>query len=138
MKRLLFISILLTLPLYSLQSSEADSVKKAQEVAQKWLQLIDQKKYSKSWEQAANMFKAQVKKNDWKQKVKVVRDKVGEFESRKVKMSKFLTTLPGAPKGEYVVLQFESSFKNHQNAIETITPMKDGDGQWRVSGYYIK
>lgn len=138
MKNILFIATLLLLPLINTYSTEQETIKKAQEVATKWLELIDQKKYNKSWEKAANMFKAQVKKTDWKQKVKVVRDKVGNFESRKVKMSKYLTTLPGAPKGEYVVFQFETSFKNHKNAVETITPMKDGDGQWRVSGYYVK
>ncbi|MGA9534411.1 MAG: DUF4019 domain-containing protein [Desulfobacterales bacterium] len=27
---------------------------------------------------------------------------------------------------------------NKTSAVETITPMLDKDGQWRVSGYYIK
>ncbi|MEJ2473814.1 MAG: DUF4019 domain-containing protein [Desulfobacterales bacterium] len=28
--------------------------------------------------------------------------------------------------------------ENKTAAVETITPMLDKDGQWRVSGYYIK
>jgi hypothetical protein len=28
--------------------------------------------------------------------------------------------------------------KNKRSAVETITPMRDPDGQWRVSGYFIK
>ncbi|MGB5422961.1 MAG: DUF4019 domain-containing protein [Desulfobacterales bacterium] len=28
--------------------------------------------------------------------------------------------------------------ENKASAVETITPMLDKDGQWRVSGYYIK
>ena len=43
-----------------------------------------------------------------------------------------------SPDGQYVVIQFTSSFENKKSAIETITPMLDPDGQWRVSGYYIK
>ncbi len=44
----------------------------------------------------------------------------------------------GAPDGEYVVIQFETSFEHKRSAIETVTPMMDRDGKWRVSGYYIK
>ena len=35
--------------------------------------------------------------------------------------------------GKYVY-----SFGNKKAAVETITPMLDKDGKWRVSGYYIK
>ena len=34
--------------------------------------------------------------------------------------------------------RFESSFEHKASAVETVTPMKDADGTWRVSGYYIK
>jgi ribosomal protein S17E len=37
-----------------------------------------------------------------------------------------------------VVIQFKTSFEHNPDAVETVTPMKDSDGQWRVSGYYIK
>ena len=47
-------------------------------------------------------------------------------------------SLPGAPDGEYVVLQFDTSFANKKEAVETVTPMLDKDGKWKVSGYYIK
>ena len=50
----------------------------------------------------------------------------------------YATSLPGAPDGEYVVIQYKTSFVNKKDAIETITPMLDKDGKWRVSGYYIK
>jgi hypothetical protein len=46
--------------------------------------------------------------------------------------------LPGAPDGEYVVIQFETSFENKKSAIETVTPMIEINGGWRVSGYFIK
>ncbi len=43
----------------------------------------------------------------------------------------------GAPDWEYVVLQFLADIENKAQAVETITPMLD-EGQWRVSGYYIR
>jgi hypothetical protein len=36
------------------------------------------------------------------------------------------------------VIQYDSVFANKASAVETITPMLDADGVWRVSGYYIK
>jgi len=38
----------------------------------------------------------------------------------------------------YVVIEFTASFENKKSAIETVTPMMDKDGKWRVSGYYVK
>jgi hypothetical protein len=45
---------------------------------------------------------------------------------------------PGAPDGKYVVIRYETSFRNKKAATETVTPMLDADGRWRVSGYFIK
>ena len=58
--------------------------------------------------------------------------------SRQVISTKYATSLPGAPDGEYVVIQFKTSFENKASAVETVTPMKDPDGEWRVGGYFIK
>jgi hypothetical protein len=58
--------------------------------------------------------------------------------TRKLKSAAYTKTLPGAPDGEYVVIRYESSFEHKQSAVETVTPMLDKDGVWRVSGYYIK
>jgi hypothetical protein len=49
-----------------------------------------------------------------------------------------MTRLPAAPDGNYVVLKYDTSFENKKSATETIAPMLDKDGKWRVSGYYIK
>src|SRR3990172_8443962 len=45
---------------------------------------------------------------------------------------------PGAPDGQYVVIQYETSFERKSSAIETITPIREKDGKWRVAGYYIR
>ena len=58
--------------------------------------------------------------------------------SRELISISFAEELPGAPDGEYVVLQYKTSFENKKKAIETITPMLEKDGSWKISGYYIK
>lgn len=110
----------------------------ATRAAQDWLGLVDSGKYAESWESAAEYFKGMVKREDWEKMVAGARKPIGNVTYRKLVSSKYATSLPGAPDGEYVVITFKSSFANKQQAIETVTPMKDRDGVWRVSGYYIK
>jgi len=106
--------------------------------AKKWLTMVDQGKYEASWKEAAQYFKNAVTQDQWRQSLQAARRPLGALISRKVKSRAYMTSLPGAPDGEYVVIQFETSFANKKSAIETVTPMLDKDGSWRVSGYYIK
>jgi hypothetical protein len=79
-----------------------------------------------------------VSQSQWKSSLNSVRKPLGSLVSRKLKSAKYSKTLPGAPDGEYVVLQFTTSFENKKGAVETITPMLDKGGKWKVSGYFIK
>ena len=40
------------------------------------------------------------------------RKPLGEMEERKFKNSQYMTDIPDAPDGEYVVIQFETVFEN--------------------------
>ena len=123
---------------FSAPAADTDAVAQAQVAAKSWLVLVDDGKYGQSWDAAASLFKAAVTKAGWEKAVKGVRAPLGALKARKVKSATFARTLPGAPDGEYVVIQFDAQFENKAAAIETVTPMKDKDGTWRVSGYYIK
>jgi len=106
--------------------------------AEAWLELVDEEKYTESWRQGAEYFKAAVKPDQWAQSMRAFRQPLGSTVSRILKTKNYATSLPGVPDGEYVVIQYETSFENKESAIETITPTVDKDGIWRVSGYYIK
>ena len=110
----------------------------AQQSSDAWLVSIDSGKYADSWQEASSLFRAHVSKEQWQSMVGSVRDPLGKMLSRKLKSATSTKTLPGAPDGEYVVIQYESTFEHKQSAIETVTPMLDKDGKWRVSGYFIK
>jgi hypothetical protein len=68
----------------------------------------------------------------------VVRGSMGDLVSRQFKSARYSEMLPDSPDGNYVVLQFDTSFANKKDAVETVTPKLEPDGQWKVSGYYIK
>jgi len=115
--------------------SKEEAAKAASEA---WLALIDNGKYSESWNEGATYFKNAVSEAQWTKSIVAFRKPLGNILSRSLMSKKYTNTLPGAPDGEYVVIQYETSFENKKSAIETVTPMLDKDGKWRVSGYYIK
>jgi hypothetical protein len=123
-----------TIPALASEKSE----KRALEASQAWLILVDNEQYAESWETAAQYFKKAIARDQWNQSLNAVRKPLGKVMKRTVKSKQYATSLPGAPDGEYVVIQYETSFTNKKSSIETITPMLDRDGKWRVSGYYIK
>jgi hypothetical protein len=106
--------------------------------AQEWLALVDAGKYDESWDMAAAYFQGAVSKEQWKASLGAVRAPLGAVTSRTMASGNFHTQLPGAPDGKYFVIQYNTSFERKQQAVETVTPMQQPDGSWKVSGYYIK
>jgi hypothetical protein len=117
----------------------ADSREAAAEAAAlKWLALIDSGAYEQSWSAAASLFQAKVTQAQWEGAAAHVRGPLGAVQSRKLQSATFTRTPPGAPQGQYVIIQYSTVFANRPSATETVTPMKDTDGAWHVAGYYIK
>jgi hypothetical protein len=119
-------------------ASDSGKETAAVSAAEKWLATVDAGQYSASWKETAELFRNAVKSEQWEQSLQAVRKPLGKLISRKVQTKIYKTSLPGAPDGEYVIIQFETSFENKKAAIETVTPMMDKDEKWRISGYYIK
>jgi len=139
MKNMLRLGIIFLFFLGSVtQAAETDAINKAQDAAKAWLALVDAEKYGQSWDEAATLFRGGVSKVDWEKAVKPIRSQLGSLKSRTLKSVNFTRGLPGAPDGEYVVIQFDAQFEHKASAVETVTPMREKDGIWRVSGYYIK
>lgn len=119
-------------------ADDSAAVEEAKTAAVAWLEEIDVGKYGEAWDDAAPVIQMAVTKADWEKALKVARTPLGSLKSRKLKSAMFTKTLPGAPDGQYVVIQYETEFENKASATETITPALDKEGKWKVSGYYIK
>jgi len=131
------IALIVSISLSQLAGAD-EKTDQAVEAAKSWLGLVDSRHYRESWQEAAPFFKEKVQEADWVKMIAPVRDPLGDVKSRDLIGAQYTTSLPGAPQGEYVVMQFGTTFQNKPDAVETVTPMKDGGGVWRVSGYYIK
>jgi Protein of unknown function (DUF4019) len=134
---ILALALALSVPLRAYGQSSEEYEAKALEAAKAWLATVDAGDYGKSWDDAATLFRRALTKEDWVKAVSTVRAQVGKLSSRQVRSSQYITSLPGAPAGHYVVIQFDASFEKRK-AVETVTPMLDEDGVWRVSGYYVR
>ena len=130
--------LLLTLSLGIRVNAQQKPEQLAQQSSDAWLSLTDSGKYADSWQEAAQLFRNAVTKEQWLSAMRASREPLGKLLSRKLKSAAYTKTLPGAPDGEYVVIQYDTSFEHKQSAVETVTPMFDKDGKWRVSGYFIK
>ena len=101
-----------------------------------WIALVDQQRWDDSWGAAGTLFKSQIGQAQWVSAVRGVRAPLGPVVSRSLEGVTKACSLPGAPDGEYEVLQFRTSFANKKDAVETIVLAHEPSG-WRVNGYFV-
>ncbi len=141
MKSLARVAVFLVLALCYVGATAQDAnanVKAALDAAQQWLTTVDSGNYGQSWQEASSRFQQKVSKQQWEQALTDVQKPLGKVEQREFKNAVYETSLPGAPAGKYVVIQYKTKFSRGGMIIETITPMQEKNGEWRVSGYYVK
>jgi hypothetical protein len=118
--------------------SAGPAVSAAEAAAQAWLRLVDARHYDQSWDSAAAVFRSAVTKPAWSGAVREGRAPFEPLGERSLLGATYRTQLPNVPPGEYVVLQYRTKAGNGKTVVETVTPAKGPDGQWRVAGYYVR
>ena len=106
--------------------------------AQKRLMEIDNGQYAQSWQDASVFFQGGISEQKWESNMATDRKPLGGLESRKLASAQYVTQLPDAPTGQYVLMRFDTSFANKKYALETVTFRLEKDGQWKSAGYFIK
>jgi hypothetical protein len=119
-------------------SADEPAEKAAQAAARLWLGQIDAGNYGRSWNDASAYFKGAVTEKGWHDALNGTRKPLGNLATRKLGKAQNVKSLPGAPDGNYVVMQYETSFANKKSAVETVTFVQEKDGKWKAAGYYIK
>jgi hypothetical protein len=132
---LLFTFMIIVSGVSLLVASPEDEAKKS---AQEWLALVDAGKFMDSWKAAGTYLQRACKEDIWARDLDLKRKPLGKLVSRKLQSAKYGKPLNKVPDGDYVTLRFISSFENKKEAIETVTPVLQKDGNWKVSGYYIE
>jgi hypothetical protein len=119
-------------------AQDMEAISQAEAAATAWLALVDAGNYAGSWEQSAGLFKAALTQSSWVSAAQAKRAPLGALKLREVNSTAFTRKMPGARDGEYVVIMYASQFENRANATEIVTPVREKDGSWRVSGYDIR
>ena len=108
----------------------------AQTAARQWLAFVDRGDAQTTWGAAGKKFQSANSVAVWAAGLKKTRARLGTVTRRTAGPTRFQTTLPGSPDGEYVQLLFSTSFANKANGRETLTMEREADGTWRVIGYF--
>lgn len=125
-------------PAASAPDPNATAKQAAIEDVRSWLDLIDHGQYADSWQQAAAVFQSATTPDQWTGAVTSAREPLGEITSREVVASQLRESLPGAPPGNYVVIEYASAFAKKERAKEIVTAAQAPDGSWKVAGYFIE
>jgi hypothetical protein len=137
-KNFQMVTLLAVFLLMPAHAQSSDQHLKAQAAADSWLALIDAGNSAESWEQAAAFFRAAITKGKWQEAVQAARSPFGRLQQRMFKSAEPATSLPGAPDGQYMVIQYEAKFEHKAKALETVSTQLETDSSWRVIGYFIQ
>src|SRR3974390_2028432 len=119
-------------------SPSTEQGKAAADAAVPWLALVDSGQYGESWFQASSDFRGAASKEQWIHALNTVRAPLGKLVSRHLKSATHTTKLPNARPGEYVVVQYDTSYEKAPGMLEVVVAVQEKDEAWKVSGYFIK
>jgi hypothetical protein len=110
----------------------------AKQQADAWLSLLDTGRFGESWETAAPFLKARTARGTWAESAEGIRASMGVPRLRKLISLMETSSVPSAPPGRYVVVEYRSKFTRRPVAFESVTEMLCDDGEWRVAGYAVR
>jgi hypothetical protein len=121
-----------TAPLAPTTSDETAS-SEVQQLARRWLVLIDQGHWEDSYKETGSAFRKLNTLQVWAATNEKVRVPLGPVVSRTFLRQE---NLPAPPYG-YEVVKFRTSFANKADAVETVSLSRE-NGSWRVAGVTIE
>jgi hypothetical protein len=107
-------------------------------VSEQWLKKLDDGMYSHGYDDGSAHLKTQVTLEKWLENMNAFRKPLGKPGARKEINMYYEQNMPGSPEGEYVVVQYGTVYLQRDVIIETVVLIKEPDGVWRASGYFMK
>ena len=100
-----------------------------------WLREIDEGKYRESYESSSSVLQEKFSQEIWVVMLTNLREPLGIVGSRGLKKYSEVKSVDG---NEYRLILFDTHFSNQQDAVETVTFVKERDGAWKAAGYFIR
>jgi hypothetical protein len=138
MTKQLFAILLLFLFTPVVAADESDILQKVESSARSWLEFVDHGQYKESWENSSPLLKTKIPEAVWIKSLTTLRSSRGTINTRFIATAGAAKSLSGFPDGDYVVLQFYTTFTGKGLILETVTLAKTPDEVWQVCDYVIK
>ena len=133
-----FILLLLLFASDLVQADDSAILKAVESAARTWFELVDNAKYQESWETSSTLFKSRNSEVDWIKSITGIRTPRGAMTARYIATAGTTKSISGLPDGEYIVLQFYTTFAEKGLAMETVTLAKTAENAWQIADYSIK
>jgi hypothetical protein len=138
-RRHLLVLALSGLAVFASAPGHADAESEAvQTTARHWLAETDAGSHGAAWDLSAALFRGAVGRSGWQGAATQVLEPLGPVVSRELTGMQVTRSLPGAPDNDYRVLSYRTEFARKAGAVETLTLVREDDGQWRVTGYFVR
>jgi hypothetical protein len=105
---------------------------KALKTVANWLNLLDQGRFWKAWEQST----FQIPKPQWVQNQRRLHDRRGLAISRKLESEERSPVPNGNP--QRMLFRYQTQFEKGKPVTESVFAIPKPDGQWVVTGYFVK
>ncbi len=104
----------------------------------KWLALIDGGNSGFAWDEASKQLKSTVTRKQFIAGMRDARKTFGKLESRSAVKFARSHELPGAPSGDYAIIEYEAKFLGGKRMAEQLVWTLEEQDTWRVAGYYYR
>jgi serine/threonine protein kinase len=105
---------------------------KALKTVANWLNLLDQGRYWRAWDQST----FQVPRPQWVQNQRRLHDRRGMAISRKLESEELSPVPNGNP--QRMLFRYQTQFEKGKPVTESVFAIPKPDGQWVVTGYFVK
>ncbi|MBY0498530.1 MAG: DUF4019 domain-containing protein [Nitrosomonas sp.] len=138
MTKRLFAILLLLLVTHAVHADDSEILQKVESSARSWLEFVDRGQYQESWENSSPLLRTKIPEAVWIKSLTTLRSSRGAINTRFIATAGATKSLSGFPDGDYVVLQFYTTFTGKGLILETVTLVKAADESWQVCDYVIK
>ena len=106
-------------------------------IAETFSATIDAQNYQAAYQSGSKFLHLTAPESQWVSETERTREILGSTQQRKLIAVKSISTYPGLPDGEYMLVFFETKMENKAKAAEVLL-MAQIDGAWKVCSYHLK
>lgn len=105
--------------------------------ADAWLHLVDMGAYAESWDVASKELQRDVDRARWARRLQRMRTLSGQLLERSELGAEPMEAVAGLEDTRILVIHYRTRYERSNDAVESVTCVRDLDGRWRVRNYAL-